>query len=36
MVNLPTIDMTKTGQNIKRLRKQADFIDEKECVNLFL
>ncbi len=24
MVNLPTIDMTATGQNINRLRKQAD------------
>lgn len=23
MVNLPTIDMIKTGQNINRLRKQA-------------
>ena len=23
MVNLPTIDMTRTGQNISRLRKQA-------------
>ena len=23
MVNLPTIDMTATGQNINRLRKQA-------------
>ena len=23
MVNLPTIDMTGTGQNINRLRKQA-------------
>ena len=23
MVNLPTIDMTRTGQNINRLRKQA-------------
>ena len=25
MVNLPTIDMIRTGQNINRLRKQAGF-----------
>lgn len=27
MVNLPTIDMLRTGQSINRLRKQADITD---------
>ena len=34
MVNLPTIDMTGTGQNINRLRKQAG-LSVKELQNIF-
>ena len=34
MVNLPTIDMIKTGQNIGRLRKQAG-LSVKDLQNIF-
>ena len=34
MVNLPTIDMTKTGQNISRLRKQAG-LSVKDLQDIF-
>ena len=34
MVNLPTIDMTGTGQNINRLRKQAG-LSVKDLQNIF-
>ena len=34
MVNLPIIDMTGTGQNINRLRKQAG-LSVKELQNIF-
>ena len=34
MVNLPTIDMTGTGQNINRLRKQAG-LSVKDLQDIF-
>lgn len=34
MVNLPTIDMTRTGQNINRLRKQAG-LSVRDLQNVF-
>ena len=34
MVNLPTIDMIKTGQNISRLRKQAG-LSVKDLQDIF-
>ena len=34
MVNLPTIDMTATGQNINRLRKQAG-LSVKDLQDIF-
>ena len=34
MVNLPTIDMTETGQNINRLRKQAG-LSVKDLQDIF-
>ena len=34
MVNLPTIDMTGTGQNISRLRKQAG-LSVKDLQDIF-
>jgi len=34
MINLPTIDMTGTGQNINRLRKQAG-LSVKDLQDIF-